>query len=664
MTPTNERHMDTTPKRRRLWVAAALAATCALGAPVAVAMSNDGDSGSSGMSSDLGDAKVALAREARAADPAPLPEPHPLTGRGENMELVANVPIDFGADIEMHGNYAYVSTYGTCTSPTPPIGTPFPGNCQPGTGGVTVIDISDPENPERVGLFDCAGGQNDVQLSPDGKWLAMAIESRNNACHPGEEGSVVLSLADPENPVEVSFIPVRNNAGTLVGSHNHTLDWPYLYIDQYVASYNKIDIYDLTDPASPVKLPGVQYGPPAPGFGSTSPHDLIIDHRADGKDYLYASSGNQTSDVIDVTDPANPIILQRLVDPAVDFAHQSEPNHDRSLTLITDEYRGGGQANACGKTRTQDGPRDVPPNNDFGDRNNLGALYFYKTGADGLVQSDGNGQPVIAGTYNLPLQTGDIDPVLGQGCTIHIYWQAPDENRIVVSWYGKGSRVVDFSNPAKAKEIGWFIPDGADTWSAKPHNGYIFTGDIARGFDVLRYTGEDGERWPSTAGPAEVQRAKWQGAPRPAGAKQTQSAKSSPAVSGAPTVNTNPGPKRLASGNSQPGFAKKLAQVRRLGGATFRKTLRLRTAARRGAKAVLTIRNAKGSMVSRVRVPAKAGARKVRVKAQITGVRGTYRWSATYAGKRLGGGKFKVAGKPAANAQLKRNQTLVCRIIR
>ena len=129
-------------------------------------------------------------------------------------------------------------------------------------------------------------------------------------------------------------------------------------------------------------------------------------------------------------------------------------------------------------------------------------------------ESDGAGQPKIAGTYNLPLQTGEIDPLLGQGCTVHIYWQAPDENRLVVSWYGKGSRVVDYSNPRRAKELGWFIPKGADTWSAKPHNGYIFTGDIARGFDVLRYTGEDGERWPSTAGPAEVQRAEQQGAPR------------------------------------------------------------------------------------------------------------------------------------------------------
>ena len=477
MTPTNEGTMQTNRKRRRVLAAAAVAAACAIGTPVALGVG--GDSGGGGYSGDVGDAKVEAARAAQAAaEPAPLPEPFPLTGEGENMELVANVPIDFGADIELGGDYAYVSTYGTCGGASPPIGTPPPGNCTPGTGGLTVIDISDPEHPERVGLFDCAGGQNDVQLSPDGKWAAMAIESRNNACHPGEEGSVVLSLADPGEPGRglVPADPQRpRDAGRLAQPHAG-LAVP-LHRPVRGRATTGSTSSTSTDPANPVKLPGVQYGPPQ--FGSTSPHDLIVDHRPDGKDYVYASSGNQTSDVIDVTDPANAVVLQRLVDPAVDFAHQSEPSHDRKLTLITDEYRGGGEARACGKTGTQDGPRDVPVDNDFGDRNNLGALYFYETGADGLVVPDANGQPKIAGTYNLPLQTGANNAA--EGCTIHIYWQAPDENRFVVSWYGKGSRVVDFANPKRAKELGWFVPTGADTWSAKPHNGYIFTGDIARG---------------------------------------------------------------------------------------------------------------------------------------------------------------------------------------
>ena len=38
-------------------------------------------------------------------------------------------------------------------------------------------------------------------------------------------------------------------------------------------------------------------------------------------------------------------------------------------------------------------------------------------------------------------------------------------------------------------ELGWFIPQGGDSWSSKFHKGpYIYSNDIARGFDVLKIT--------------------------------------------------------------------------------------------------------------------------------------------------------------------------------
>ena len=160
-----------------------------------------------------------------------------------------------------------------------------------------------------------------------------------------------------------------------------------------------------------------------------------------------------------------------------------------------------------------------------------------------------------------------------------------------------------------------------------------------------------------------MQRAQQQGQTPPPGAGSTDSAQSSPAVSGEATINRNPGPQRLASGNSRAGFKRKLAAKRKLGGATFARTLRLGTTARSAGKVRLTIRSATGSIVSRVSAPVKAGRSSVRVRAQITGVRGRYRWSARYAGETVGKGRFRVAGKPAAAAQLKANQTLVCRII-
>jgi len=251
------------------------------------------------------------------------PEPQPLTGQGENLELVANVPIDPGtqgvaaSDLELHGNYAFVGSYGE---------------------GVVVVDISDPRNPRRAGKFNCPGGQNDIQLSPDGRYLALAVETVNNKCHPNDEGTAILDVSDPTAPVEVSWI---GQDKLVDGSHNNTLDWPYLYVDQYTNTYSKLEIFSLADPRNPRKVGGIDYG------GQDSHHDLIVDHRPDGKSFAYAASIVYT-DVIDVTDVTRPVVRERIRDPQVTISHQAEPNFDRSLLLVTDEFGGGSGVPGCG----------------------------------------------------------------------------------------------------------------------------------------------------------------------------------------------------------------------------------------------------------------------------------------------------------------------------
>ena len=90
-----------------------------------------------------------------------------------------------------------------------------------------------------------------------------------------------------------------------------------------------------------------------------------------------------------------------------------------------------------------------------------------------------------------------------------MFWQAPDQNRLTTAWYGRGTRVVDLSTAAP-KELAWFIPTGADTWSAKPHNGYIYSGDIVAGSTCSATRARSGEAWPATSGLAEAQRARQQ----------------------------------------------------------------------------------------------------------------------------------------------------------
>ena len=527
-------------------------------------------------------------------------EPAPLTGQGENLELVANVPIDKGdfgvaaSDLELHGNHAFVGSYGE---------------------GLVIVDISDPRNPRRVGKFACPGGQNDVQISPDGRYVALAVETTANECHPDDEGTSIIDVSDRANPREVAWIGEEELED---GSHNNTLDWPHLYVDQYTNTYSKLEIFDLSKPAAPRKIGEIDYG------GQDSHHDLIVDHRPDGKVFAYAASIN-FSDVIDVTDPTKPVLRERIRDPQVSISHQAEPNHDRSLLLVTDEFGGGAAGPGCGGNPAASVPGTEAINPQVRDPASLGALHMYKLDADGNIAGENGLQK--AGVYNIPYQPQD-DPA--KGCTIHVFWQAPDQNRLTTAWYGRGTRVVDFSNPAAPKELAWFVPTDGDTWSAKPHNGYIYSGDINRGLDVFRYTGEGGGTWPATSGPAEAQRGR-----RPA-------TTAPPGQSGAPTKDARP-------------------QGRR----SFRVKVRVPNRPRtRKATLVLSFYDRGGRLVTRVRKKVRDNGKRS-TRAWIAGLAGRYKYNVRLGdrGKILRRGSFRVKRYPGG-VGLDSDKAMICQILK
>jgi hypothetical protein len=532
----------------------------------------------------------------------------PLTGSGENIELVANLPLEGGSggvaasDLELHGDYAFVGSYGE---------------------GMVVVDISDPTKPKRIGRFDCPGGQNDIQLSPDGRYVAMAIETRSNGCHPQDEGTSIIDVSDPANPREVAFIDRQELPN---GSHNNTLDWPYLYVNQYVTSYSQLEIFDLSTPSQPKRVGGLSFG------GEDSVHDLYVDHRPDGKTFAYAASIGFT-DVIDVTDPTKPVLRERLADPHVTISHQAEPNHDRRLLLVTDEYNGGASfTGACGGSPARVPiPTGIPQ---FGDPQNIGALHIYRLDAQGNIADAGGVEK--AGTFNLPYGVNE-EP--SAGCTIHIFWQAPDQNRLVTAWYGQGVRVVDFSDPAKAKQLGHFVASGSDVWAVKAHRGYIFAGDILRGLDVYRYTGEGGNGWPATSGPAEVQRARIQGA--------------------APPAPTGPDP-APAPGTQQPPPS---GSKQKLGRRAFTKHVRVPNVRGKKAELVVSLYRAKRKLVTRVRVGVR-DARVAKLTSQLAGQAGHYRYTIRLGdkGRFLARGIVRVRRSDSTRVNLPPGQSLTCRV--
>lgn len=542
------------------------------------------------------------------------PEPQPLTGKGSNMRIVANVPFEASggttraSDIELQGDYAYIS------SPTE---------------GLVIIDIKDPRNPQRAGVFKCFGGV-DVQLSPDARFAILGIESPSvKSCKPGNEGFLVLDISDKANPREVSFV---GKDKLIDGAHNVTLDWPRVYVNQYTPTYNKFEIFDISDPSAPKSI-GVL---PAQGQGS---HDLQVDHRPDGKAYAYSASIGFT-DVLDVTDPTKPKFVQRFPasDHGVGISHGAEPNFDRSLMIESDEYAGGLGNGGCGGAG---GAQVAPAIAGQANVASPGALHLLRLAKDGRINTLDPGGRVVdqIGAYNLPAQANES---ADEGCTAHVFWQAPDENRMVVAWYGRGTRIVDFSKPNAPVELGNFIPTNGDTWSAKAHKGFIFTGDIVRGMDVLEYTGEKCERWPTTSGAAEIQRARYQGVPAPADAP-----KSTPAGCGGKATNEPAVPLRATPGNATvTPVGQGPAALNREGGYRFARTFR--APGRRGSSARRTVTLEVVSVqtrrvIGRLRYRVRSGSL-ARVRASVGGPVGRYgyRIRAGRRGKVLKRGSFTV----------------------
>lgn len=490
-----------------------------------------------------------------AASPAAAQD-HPLAGEGENLQIVANHPVASGVtEMELSGDHAYVVH----------------------DGGMSIINIKDPAKPVQEGLWECQSGWGDVEVDPKNEFAILA-NAYGGDC--GEAGSslMILDIRDKSRPRSITGLTLQPSAHTIV------LDGRTMYINTGVWAGNPdtsptLEIYDISDLASPKLLSSMPFS------GVDTPHDAYVTLRPDGKRLFYSGSGHDHH-VIDVTDPKAPNLLQTVYTPDIEYAHQDEPTWDGKMIVSSDESLVGLFGGVCGTV--------------------VGAIHFYAAADDGTWAAGGAQR---LGFWN-------IGPRAGQGgCSAHVYWQAPNENRLTMGMYTAGTTVLDYTDPLRPTQLGWFDAEGDDSvWGAKAHNGYVFTSG-SRGLDILRYTGEGGQRWPATAGPAEVQRAARQGitlTPAPG--------------SGPPPVGTAPDSRRIGR---------------------FSATARLkRVPGRRGRKAKLSfvVSDPAGKVLERVRLRKPAGKRAV-VRATGAAVAGDYRWAVRAGSRTLARGRTRVTEK-------------------
>lgn len=400
----------------------------------------------------------------------------------QNFRLMSNLPKsgpfggepNFNSDLAFWGKYAIQGNY----------------------NGFQITDITQPDNPVVTSQMLCPGAQNDVSVwgnliftSTDSSRAFAECERDGvvnfprSATAPSEQTWEGIRVFDWSNPATPRYVTAVE---TDCGSHTHTLlpDLANGRVLLYVSSYNpaanqpdcrpphdKISIVEvpLAAPGSarviaePVLFPDGGF-PGSPQTRATSGcHDITVYQALD----LAAGACMGEGVMIDISDPVNPRVISSVTDPNFAFWHSATFSNDGTKAIFTDELGGGG-APTCNPTIGS--ARGADAIYDISDPTNPRFLSYFK-----ISRTQSN-------TENCVAHNGNVFPVAGRD----IFVQA---------WYQGGISVIDFTDGANPRELGYFDrgPLSSErlilggSWSAYWYNGRIYSNDIQKGLDTLLF---------------------------------------------------------------------------------------------------------------------------------------------------------------------------------
>ena len=402
----------------------------------------------------------------------------------KNVKHLANVPktapLDAtNSDLAFQGKYAYQGNY----------------------NGFRVWDISTPDDPALVSEVLCPGSQNDVSVYGDLLFLSTDSRRTDDSCSSVGtssgtdywEGMKIFDISDPAKPEYIKAIE------TDCGSHTHTLvpgetdDTVYLYVSSYDINPNLVNCAGPHDKISIIEVPVAN--PTAstvidapvlfpdggnPGDGLPYPygtratagcHDITVFPDKD----LAAGACMGDGVLWDISDRTDLVEIDRVQDDEFfAFWHSATFNNEGTKIVFTDELGGGGAATCV--------PEMDP-----------------RRGANGIYDIEGEGMDrklVHKSYYKIPrMNDASENCVAHNGSLIPV----PGKDIMVQSWYMGGISVFDFTDSANPKEIGYWErgpvapgdPTGGGTWSAYWYNGFVYSSDLGKGFDVLKITGPE-----------------------------------------------------------------------------------------------------------------------------------------------------------------------------
>lgn len=376
--------------------------------------------------------------------PAQRPLPTPISGLSEVVPTIDGIS---GADgIAVFGPLAFVG---------------------PRTGPLHVVDILDPAHPQVLSVTEGIPVRDAATiLYPDGTLVLVSTAGAGNL--------TATDVSDPTAPVVLSVFDTPH------GNHNLAIvpGTPIVYNSPSSGEYT--DIVDYSDPADPVLVRSWHNG--------AGCHDITWYISQVESKYRGYCAGIEATQIWDITEIFAPRVIKAIPFPGVEhgipqvgdglpadsgtvyplsISHLAMVNHDATVLIMGDETGGGG-FNQC-DFYTEDPLTGATVSGPIGN------LWFY----DIFSEND----PVLVS--HISPEAADNPADATGACTAHFGEVIEDTGFLAMAFYTSGVLLIDFNDLENPAIVDRYVPDGSDFWDVQYHQGYLFTGDIPNGMQVL-----------------------------------------------------------------------------------------------------------------------------------------------------------------------------------
>lgn len=371
------------------------------------------------------------------------------------------------------------------------------GRCHdPASGGMEIVDISNPAQPSLLGLVRLQGESHNTTIDRKRPWIVYNSNSDSDGNNFIE--AVDISSCRKLNPSRclpsVSRLQFRDRwtVGTQSEAPSACHDLEYSRNRLYGACLNTTIVFDVSKVWRHGHLTGTdltdpgQVGDAACSREAPSPEAMVNLRVVDCRGWtVHAWKAAKARNVrirkllrirhagVDFDEDAPPR-------EDIQISHQAMPLAHGRLMIVSDE-RGGG-LNAA--------PGDCPS----------GGLWFYDIRHPRhpkLARTPHGRRAVFLPTANDTVETN------GSNCTAHVFHRVPGERRMLSeAWYSSGTQAFRYRARFRRRRAivsfrdrRAYVPSGASTWTSRayanerqPDGSHLlrfFATDISRGFDFF-----------------------------------------------------------------------------------------------------------------------------------------------------------------------------------